>query len=145
MSVIWGFLTSKLGGPVAAAVAVALALALSFVWASGKAAEASLGRDVKARDASIVRLTSERDAARGDLTTCRNTRDAQKLELDAQSAAVRRWKGEAEANAARAAAALKDARASRERATRSAGAILAATPGADLCASADAIILGSVK
>lgn len=145
MGGLWKLITAPAAGPLAGAAAIGVALLLAFVWTTGKVTEVSLRGEIKRLDGQVTTLTKERDRARSDLSTCRTNRVELQGALNDQSAQVRRWKQAAADAAARFDVEIRAARAGRDRAARDAGAILATKAGPDMCASADAIILESLK
>ena len=65
--------------------------------------------------------------------------------IDAQNAAVGAWKAESLRRSAEAAKAVQQAQRATVAANQRAGAILAAKPGAEQCASAEALIMESIR
>jgi hypothetical protein len=134
MSMIIGFLTSKLGGPIMGVLAAILAVALLFSWVSGKATEGVLRGELKTANAAL-------DQSRGDLSTCRTNTATLQASLTDQNAKVDALKAAGDVATANADAALAEAKAGREKASQTVAAILAAKPAtADLCKAADTIL-----
>lgn len=138
MGTLIKLITSKLAGPIASGVAVLLAIALLAVSVKAAVTEKTL------RD-NLDQVTDQRDAALRDFGTCRGNTDRLQAAVDRQNSALNALKTESDRKTAEAEKAASAARAASAKAASSAKAILAAKPGADMCASADALILGSLK
>jgi len=130
-------LTHRLAGPVAtAAAAVLLVLLVAAQLQIG-----GLKRDV----ARLTdRIEHPRTGLQARLATCRAEARGLRGSLDRQSAAVAAWKAEADARQRAAEKAAHDARVVAESLRRRVAEILAARPGENVCASADALILESL-
>ncbi len=120
------------------ATSIVLAGALAYTAISGKIERAGL------RD-QLVEVKGERDRAKADLTTCRNNTATLKASIAIQNAAADAANAQLVAQgrliASVAAQAQDQAKAANVRADK----IMAARPSADKCASADALILESLK
>lgn len=92
-----------------------------------------------------VKADREIAAVNARLTTCHGNVERLDGALRTQGAAVTALKAESDRRTAAAAKALQTARTATEAANRRAGAILAAKPGADQCASAEALIMEHVR
>ena len=138
MTLILSWLTSKLAGPVLGACSGALLIALIALWIASGATEAGLRSSVKTAQAQA-------DAASRNLITCQGNQDALTKSLDAQNASVAALKAQGAAATASANKALAAASSASAAAQTSAAKLLTAKPGADLCASADALILETLK
>jgi hypothetical protein len=84
-------------------------------------------------------------AVQADLDTCHANDQALEASLAAQNSAVDRLKAEGDARVAASAKAVSSARAVAESYRQNAASILKARPGADKCASADALIAEAVR
>jgi hypothetical protein len=91
------------------------------------------------RDAGLL------SAAVSDLAQCRDNVQAQKDAITLQNGRVDAWKAEAERMAGEADKARQTAALARRKAERTAAGILAARPGADVCQSIDALIMGESR
>jgi hypothetical protein len=91
------------------------------------------------RDAGLL------SAAVSDLAQCRDNVQAQKDAIALQNGRVDAWKAEAERMAGEADKARQTAALARRKAERTAADILAARPGADVCQSIDALIMGESR
>jgi hypothetical protein len=128
-------LTSRLAGPIAAAVAVALLFL-------------TLGQCTRALKAEHALAKAEKVAtlARSDLATCRTNTNALNASLDRQSASVAALEAENAARQRVSDKAVSDARSVAASYRRAADVILTTKPkGQDLCAAADRLILESVR
>lgn len=139
------FITSKAAGPIASAVAAALLVALVFVLTAAKATEGVLHVQIAGLEKRVATTTGERDAARSDLSTCRANETTLSASVDAQNAGLKALKTESDRRVAEAEKAAQVARSASATALRKADQILAAKPTVDVCASADALILESLK
>lgn len=83
--------------------------------------------------------------ARADLAMCRLNNQALTAGISAQNAAVDRMKSEAEARRVAGERALREARQATVKADRRVAEILRARAGQDQCASADRLILDSLR
>lgn len=128
------FLTSRLAGPIGAAASVVLLLALLASCASGK---------IKNRQ--IEKLTGNVAQLSADLGTCRTNKVTLQNAIDRQNSLVTAWKADGDRRSAEAQKAVDAARAGATLASRDAARIMAIKPGADLCQSADALIIGSAE
>lgn len=138
MGFVWGLLTSKLAGPIATAAAL-LFLAL-FIDAKVDAAFT-----IKDLRGDLATATAERDQAKTDLTQCRTNNGNLQAGILQQGAEVLRLGAEGRARTEAAQRELDTARRASTTANRQADRVLATPVGADQCASADAVILGSVQ
>ena len=129
-----GLLTSRLAGPIASGVAVLLAFWLGLAQFQLAATRG----DLKA-------ARSDLSAAQADLKTCRTNTTALKADIDKHNRAVDALRAEGDAKVAVSAKAASDARSVAESLRRNADRILTAKPGPDLCKSADALILESLR
>ena len=138
MTLILSWLTSKLAGPIFGACSGALLIALFVLWIASGATEAGLRAGVKTAQAQA-------DAASRNLVTCQGDQGALSKSLDAQNASLAALKAQGQTATAAADKALAAAASESLTARASAGRLLATKPGADLCASADALILETLK
>lgn len=138
MGFVWGLLTSKLTGPIATAAAI-LFLAL-FVDAKIDAAFT-----IKDLRGDLATVTADRDQAKTDLTQCRTNNGNLQAGIVRQGDEVLRLGAEGRARTESAQRELEAARGASNTANRRADRVLATPVGADQCASADAVILGSVQ
>jgi hypothetical protein len=137
-SLIWSALTSKIAGPIATAAAIALAIALAASGIKAAATEAVLRHDaVSAQAAQAVAVR--------DLGTCHASLTNETAALDAQGAAVAALKSESDTRTAAASVALQQARSATAALSKREAAIAVEKPTADLCASADGLILEDAK
>lgn len=149
-----GWILRMLGGTVgpyvAGGLAAVLALSIGAAATLGLRLEHARGDLVKAR-AALVDPVSRRpwqDLAieRGrDLAICRGNVERLTASVDRQNAAVRAFEARGQAMTAALAEAARAAKISRSEAQREATGILAARPGADVCESADRLILEVVR
>jgi len=130
MTLILSWLTSKLAGPVLGACSGLLLAALIALWIASTAAEAGLRSSVKTAQAQA-------DAASRNLVTCQGNQDALTKSLNAQNASLAALKAQGDAATASADKAVA--------AQTAAATVLASKPGVDLCTSADALILETLK
>jgi hypothetical protein len=138
MTLILSWLTSKLAGPILGACSGVLLVALFALWIASSATEAGLRSSVKSAQAQT-------DAATRNLATCQGNQDALTKSLDAQNASLAALKARGDAATASADKAVAAASTASSAAQASAAKLLASKPGADLCASADALILETLK
>jgi len=138
MTLILSWLTSKLAGPVLGACSGVLLIALIVLWVASTATEAGLRSSVKTAQAQA-------DTASRNLVTCQGNQDALTKSLNTQNASLAALKAQGDAATAAADKALTAASTASHAAQASAATLLAAKPGADLCASADALILETLK
>lgn len=132
------FLTSRLAGPIGAGLSLILAITLAWVW---------IGKDATIREVRGQLTTAQSDlkAARDDLTQCQSNRITLEEATRRQSEAVDKAKAESAGRIAELQRATARAEASATEARRAADRILAAKGTGDVCADADALILGEVK
>lgn len=130
MGLILRLLGGQFGGFILGGVGAVFLGLLALLWT------ADLDRD---RWASIAgkRL--------GELTQCRANVESLDGALKRQNKAVDELKADAERRQKASAAALSDARRSADNLRRDAQRVLQVRPGADQCASADALILEALK
>jgi hypothetical protein len=138
MTFLISLLANKLAGPFAASLAAVLALALAGVWTVERVRIGALRKEVAQASAGLA-------AARADLGVCQAGAASLEGGLRRQNAAVQALASDGAARAKAAASAVDQARVEGRTETVAAGRALAARPGADLCASADHLILESVK
>lgn len=131
---MWALLTSRLAGPIASAVAVALACFLLAVSIQN----AGLKSKVAKQAVQIGNLQV-------DLRQCRANEDELEGAIATQNAAIRQAGADAKKRDDAARKAVRVAEQASREAERRAGRILAARPGEDVCASADALILETVR
>jgi hypothetical protein len=130
MGVILRILGGQFGGFILGAVGAVFLGLLGLLWLT------DLDRD------DWRKLAGKR---LGELQQCRSNVAALDGALSLQNAAVNALKAEAEKRKAESDKALKSARSTADDLRRKAGRVLLARPGADQCASADALILDSVS
>ncbi|HYE38241.1 hypothetical protein [Methylocaldum sp.] len=130
MGVILRILAGKFGGFILGAVAAVLLGLFASLWV------VSADRD-KWRDVAGKRL--------GELQQCRSNVAVLDGALSRQNTAVAALKADAEKRQKASAAALSDARRSADGLRQDAQRVLQVRPGADQCASADALIIGSLS
>jgi len=138
MTLILSWLTSKLAGPILGACSGLLLAALIGLFIASQATEIGLR-------ASIKTAQAQADSATRDLTTCQGNQQALTKSLDAQSASIAALKAQGDAATASAAKAVQATFTASAAAQASAAKLLASKPGADLCTSADALILETLK
>ena len=138
MTFILSWLTSKLAGPILGACSGLLLAALAALWIASQATQAGLRSSVKAAQAQT-------DAATRNLATCQGDQDALTKSLDAQNASLAALQKQGQTATATADKAIAAASSASAQAQASAARLLAARPGADICASADALILETLK
>ena len=138
MTLILSWLTSKLAGPVLGACSGALLIALIALWIASGATEAGLRSSVKTAQ-------TQADAATRNLATCQGNQDALTTSLDAQNASLAALRTQGQAATASADKAIAAESTASVQAQAAAAKLLAAKPGADICASADALILETLK
>ena len=138
MTLILSWLTSRLAGPILGACSGVLFVSLIAVWIGGHAAEAGLRTSVRTAQALA-------DAATRNLITCQGNQDALTKAVEAQNASLAALKAQGAAATASATRAVQATLSASASAQASAARLLAAKPGADICASADALILEAVK
>jgi len=138
MTLILSWLTSKWASPILGACAAILLAALTALWIASAATEAGLR-------ASIQTAQTQADAATRDLAACQGNQDALTKSLGVQNASLAALKSQGEAVTTSANKAVQAATAASNAAAASAAKLLAAKPGTDLCVSADALILETVK
>jgi hypothetical protein len=138
MTLILSWLTSKLAGPILGACSGLLLAALIGLYIASQATEIGLRAGIKTAQAQA-------DGATRDLATCQGNQQALTKSLDAQNASLAALKAQGDAATASAAKALQAAAAATTAAQASATKVMAAKPGADVCASADALILETLK
>jgi hypothetical protein len=127
-------LTSRIAGPIGAGVSIVLLLALLSSCALGKAKN----REIEKLTVHVAKLSA-------DLGTCRTNKVTLQNAIDRQNAAVAALAAEGQRRAAEARKALDAAQAGVAAANKRAGQLLAIKPGADRCASAEAIIIGGLE
>lgn len=137
LAMILSAVTSRLAGPVALAGCAVLGVMLI----GAKMEAGGLRKDNASLERAIHDPVTGWDAR---LTACKGNVERLDGALKAQGAAVTALKAESAQRSAEAAKALTAARSATTAANRRVGAILAAKPGADMCASADDLILGSL-
>lgn len=121
---IWGYLTSKLAGPIASVIAILLFCALLGQCQATGSAKRALAKSEK----QVV-------AVRSDLLTCKANTSALEASIAGQNAAVEAFKADSDARAAEVAKARQATRHEAERADRAAAALARFKPaGNDLCA-----------
>ena len=128
----------NLAGPILGACAAVLLLALAALWIASAVTEADLR-------ASLQAAQTQADAATRDLATCQGDQDALTKSLGVQNASLSALKAQGEAVTTSANKAVQAATVASNAAAASAGKLLAEKPSSDLCASADALILETVK
>jgi hypothetical protein len=138
MTLILSWLTSKLAGPVLGACSGALLIALIGLWVASSATEAGLRSSVKTAQAQA-------DTASRNLVACQGNQDALTKSLSVQNASLAALKAQGAAATASADKAVAAASSASTAAQASAAKLLASKPGADLCTSADALILEALK
>jgi hypothetical protein len=138
MTLILSWLTSKLAGPVLGACSGVLLAALIALWIASSATEAGLRSSVKTAQ-------TQADAATRNLVTCQGNQNALTKSLNAQNASLTALKAQSDAATASADKALAAASSASIAAQTAAATVLASKPGADLCTSADALILETLK
>lgn len=141
IATIIGALTSRVGAFVSAGLAVAL-LVVVVIQNGQINGWPILGGGYKAQ---VATLTLRAANAATALTTCHDNTATLSGSLAAQNVRIAALGKETAAATKRAAAALAQAVTGRQTADDQAAAILAAKPSADLCQSADELILRSVK
>jgi hypothetical protein len=138
MGAVWSLLTSKLTGPIATAAALLFLVMFIDAKADGAAVAKGLRKE-------LATVTQQRDDAKRDLTQCRTNEGNLRASVDRQGREITRLGDEGRARTEAAQREVDAARRSAAVANRRADQVLAATPGADQCASADALILGTVQ
>jgi len=138
MTLILSWLTSKLAGPILGACSGVLLIALIALWIASSATEAGLRSAVKTAQ-------TQADAAGRNLAACQGNQDALTKSLNTQNASLVALKAQGDAATASADKAVAAASSASTAAQATAAKLLAAKPGADLCASADAMILETLK
>jgi len=138
MTLILSWLTSKLAGPILGASTGLLLAALIGLYIVSGVTEAGLR-------ASIKTAQAQADTATRNLTTCQGNQDALTKSLSTQNASLAALKAQGDAATASADKAVQAATTASTAAQAAAVKLLAAKPGADLCTSADALILETVK
>lgn len=133
MMFAWKLLTSSLGGPVASVFLVLSLCALLGQCQATGSAKRALG---KAEKAAAV--------ATANLGTCRANVSGLKASIDRQNLAVEAMKAEGAARIAQSEKAAKNARAVAESYRQASDRVLRVKPGADVCVSADRMILDAV-
>lgn len=129
--------TSRLAGPVALAGCAVLAFMLV-------GAKLEAGHLRKANSEYHRAIFDPVSGWQARLNTCQGSVKTLDAALTRQNGAVTALKTEGAQRSAEAAKALTAAQRATVAANRRVGAILAAKPGADMCASADDLILGSL-
>lgn len=132
MTLIWTILTSRLAGPIAAAVAVALAC---FLLATSL--------QVVGLKRAVAVAEKKADNLRTDLAQCRANTNALEDAIFRQNAAVTAAKAEGDRKAALAEKAASDARAVAESHRRRADRLVAARPRS--CADVSDLIDGAAR
>lgn len=130
--------TARLAGPIAIAGCAVLGLALI----GAKMEAGGLRKDNASLERAIHDPVTGWDAR---LTACKGNVDRLDGALKAQGAAVAAFKAESAQRSAEAAKALQQAQRATVAANQRVGAIMAAQPGADQCASAEALIAESIR
>lgn len=138
MTLILSWLTSKLAGPILGACSGLLLAALIALWIASSATEVGLRASVKTAQAQA-------DAATRNLVTCQGNQQALSQSLDAQNASLAALKAQGDAATASATKAVQAAASASAAAQTSVAKLLGAKPGADVCASADALILETLQ
>jgi len=138
MTLILSWLTSRLAGPILGACAAVLLLALAALWITSAVTEADLRANLKTAQTQV-------DAAARNLATCQDNQGVLSRSLGAQNASLSALKAQGAAATASADKAVQRADTASNSAQAAATNLLAAKPGSDLCASADALILETVK
>lgn len=131
-------LTSRLAGPIGAGLSLILAIALAWVW---------IGKDATIREVRGQLTTAQADlkAARDDLTQCRANRITLEEANRLRNEAVDKARTESAGRIAELQRAAARAEATATEARRAADRILATKGTGNVCADADALILGEVK
>ena len=136
---MFGFLTSRLAGPIASGLALLLAGALAFVWISK-------GAEVRSLTKQNDTLQTLLDRSTADLAMCRANRITMEMATKQQNAAVEQAQREGEARRAALARTAEAAKASAADARARADAILSRPPASDdACADANALIEESLR
>jgi len=138
MTAILAWLTSKLAGPILGACSGLLLVALFALWIASQTTEASLRSELKTAQAQAA-------AAAHDLATCQTNQTTLTQSLNTQNASLTALKAQGDAVTASADKAVQAATSASSAARAAAANLLTAKPGGDLCASADALILETLK
>lgn len=134
----FSILTSK----IYAGVALAGIAALAYVWISDHATIASYERAI---NAPVTGWQARLKAATADLATARGNAATLQAQIDRQNDAVQRLNDGAAARLANGAAERSSALDGVAKAAALSAKLAKAQAGADVCASADALILETVK
>lgn len=119
-------------------ISIILAAALAYVWITS-------GATIREVRGQLTTAQTDLKAARDDLTQCRSNRITLEEATRRQSEAVDKAKAESAGRIVELQRATARAEASATEARRAADRILAAKGTGDVCADADALILGEVK
>jgi hypothetical protein len=150
MGMILKLLAGSAGPYIAGALAVAFAGLLAFGGIQTARLDHAKADQINPATGAKWKAEAKRDAgllsaAVSDLAACRDNVQAQKDAIALQNGRVDAWKAEAERMAGEADKARQTAALARRKAERTAAEILAARPGADVCQSIDALIMGESR
>lgn len=138
LAMLLSAVTSRLAGPLALAGCAALAVLLV-------GAKMEAGHLRHANSEYHRAIFDPVTGWKARLTQCQGNADRLDAALTRQNAAVEAWRAEGARRSAEAAKALTAARSATAAANQRAGAIMSAKAGADQCASAEALIVESIR